>query len=210
MSLIEIKCSGCGALFDKPLKEYNRQNRLRNGAARFYCTSRCSDKARIINTEVSKTCKCGKVFVTKTDSNHCSRRCASFYSLSDTRLEAMLIGSSNTRITSDNCLPSVASRLRSREWKKYEELDGFLLLMEFEYQFEFHLPDTRFIYDLAVFNKRLLIEFDEEYHRYNTKSDDEKDQAAIDQGWEIVRIDVRDFEAPYPEGLIYFLLSNSR
>ena len=209
MKSIELKCCHCGNSFNKSLGEYNRQIRDTKGLAKFFCDSSCSAKSRgKIKQQIQKTCKCGNTFTTSTESKHCSVRCASFYSMSPSRKQAMLKAAINSRFTKHETLEVVANALRAREWHKYTEIDSILTLMERDYQFEYNLPGTRFIYDLAIFDSRLLIEFDEKYHLSIKKQDAVKDLAAIENGWELIRIDVRELQAPYPQGLVYFLFSN--
>lgn len=202
MATITLTCGECGNSFDKERKEYNRRIRNNGPEAKFYCGSICEGK-RKYTKPVDKTCPCGKVYSTTTGSNHCSRVCASLYSMTPERLAAMNAGSANTRFQSKQVTGLVAQALAVREADKYESVDSFLLCHDETYQFEFHLPGTNYIFDLVLPKRRLFIEFDERYHKHNVLEDEAKTKAAEQQGWKVHRIDVDGFAKPYPYELIY-------
>jgi len=85
-----------------------------------------------------------------------------------------------------------ASALRSRESWKYTVLRGYLESIDLHFQFEYHLPDTPYIYDLALLDSMILVEFDGEYHNYPARreKDLKKDEAAYQSGWRLVRVPV--------------------
>lgn len=88
MSYLKIKCFGCGNIFLKIKKEYDRQ--IRNGNTNFYCSSKCCGKytssKRIKHSEIERECLFCKVkFVSTTHKRHkkcCSKKCAVKYSQS--------------------------------------------------------------------------------------------------------------------------------
>lgn len=203
---LEITCSSCGNKFLKLEKEVKRQQKNKGIDTPFYCSLKCQgDARRVIKLPVSKICECGSSFKTTTDASYCGLRCASLFSLTKERLDKMLAASKDTRFTSDN-LDSVSNSLRVREWGKYDLLHHYLLTCCISHTFEYTLPNTRWIYDLAIHDLNLLIEFDESYHSHTVQRDYEKDKAANEQGWHIVRIDVRSATIPYSVDLIKYLL----
>ena len=147
-------------------------------------------------------CKCGKEFETTTKASYCSRSCASKYSYTQERLEHFLRISSQTKFTKENVLPFIANGLRKREWYKYSEISEYLTQRKIEHQFEYHLSGTNFIYDLALFDYKSLIEFDERYHRSTLKNDLNKCFVANDFGWLFYQFDIIDVTKPYPISLI--------
>ncbi len=196
MKTISLTCCHCQKVFQKYIGEYNRQLREKGANAKFYCSFNCNGQSRV-KAAVKKICKCGNEFETRTDSNHCSTRCASFFSMTPSRLAAITSASSGTRFQSKVVTEANASALRSREWSKYTSVDSYLLCHEYNYQFEYLLPGTNFIYDLVIFDKKLLIEFDEIYHKNNVAADEIKTAAAKQQGWKLYRIDVSNNTIPY-------------
>lgn len=88
MSYLKIKCFGCGNIFLKIKKEYDRQ--IRNGNTNFYCSSKCCGKytssKRIKHSEIERECLFCKVkFVSTTHKRHkkcCSKDCAHKYAQS--------------------------------------------------------------------------------------------------------------------------------
>lgn len=203
---LELKCSSCGNNFLKLEKEVKRQQKNKGIDTPFYCSSKChGDSRRVIKLPVSKICECGNSFETTTGASYCGLRCASLFSLTKERLDKMLEASKNTRFTNDN-LVAVSNGLRVREWSKYDLLHQYLLTCAISHSFEYCLENTRWIFDLAIHDLCLLIEFDERYHDHNVEQDIEKDKAANEQGWSIVRIDVRSATIPYSVDLIKHLL----
>ena len=132
-----------------------------------------------------------------------SKRCASLYSMTPERLAAMTAASANTRFQPQGSTGAIARSLAVREADKYESVDSFLLCHDEVYQFEFHLSGTNYIFDLALPQRRLFIEFDESYHSYRVEADAAKTKAAEQQGWTVHRIDVAGVSKPYPYELIY-------
>jgi len=88
-------------------------------------------------------------------------------------------------------LISPKEALKLREAWKYQEIKNILDIKEIRHEFEFGMGN--FIYDLALFDTKILIEFDGLGHGYQCvkEYEDEKDQWAIENGWKIFRIKVR-------------------
>jgi very-short-patch-repair endonuclease len=205
---LEISCSSCGNNFLKESKEIKRRQKECGEDVSFYCSLKCQgDVRRVIKVAVSKICQCGSSFETTTDASYCGLRCASLFSLTKERLDKMLAASKHTRFTRDN-LDTVSNGLRVREWSKYDLLHQYLLTCAISHSFEYCLENTRWIFDLAIHDLCLLIEFDEKHHDYTVERDSEKERAANEQGWNLVRIDVRSATIPYSVDLISYLLVN--
>lgn len=201
-----VTCSECRITFPKNKNEYNRRIRENGVNARFFCTPKCAGIH--VNREkqrptISVVCSCGKTFLTSTGSTFCSRSCASKYSMTPERYSAMMAASLNTRITSDN-LQAIADGLRVREWEKYSYIHDILTDLFIPHSFECCLPNSRWIFDLALYDFCTFIEFDEGYHHKGKQIfiDDEKTSAAQSLGWDVFRIDVTKLERPYSIKLI--------
>lgn len=73
--------------------------------------------------------------------------------------------------------------------------------------FEYHLPNTGWIFDLALFDLGVLVEFDERYHFTIVQRDSDalKDSVAQELGWEVCRVNTNGMKAPYPIKLLNWL-----
>ncbi len=208
---LELICSSCGNKFLKLEKEVKRQQKNKGTDTPFYCSSKCQgDARRIIKLPVSKTCECGNGFETTTDASYCGRNCASKYSGLEIRskpefIEKLINSGIKSRFSHDN-LDKVANSLRVREWSKYDLVHHYLLICSISHSFEYSLPNTRWIYDLAIHDLSLLIEFDESYHKSIVDLDIAKEQDANKEGWNLVRVDVTKESIPYSPNLIKNLL----
>lgn len=191
MKEVEIECALCGKGRCIPEKEYNRQRR--KGRIDFYCSLSCAAKRGNIprkNSEVTRHCKhCGKPFISSTAKRgaiFCSRSCASAGSVTSLRREhARRIGHNLPHTTEQ-----VANSLRNREGWKYIKLGAKLLSQGIRHQFEFPL-DGAGIFDLVLFDLKLLVEFDGPYHRSGAQKeeDEKKNRAGEREGWKVVRIE---------------------
>lgn len=109
-----------------------------------------------------------------------------------------MAASEKTRFQSGNVSTFVASSLRVREADKYTEIEKYLRLRGRNFVFEYHLPGTRRIYDIAILDYKIFIELDEKHHRNDFWNDAEKDVIAGQQGWLVYRIDMTGYTKPYP------------
>jgi len=84
---------------------------------------------------------------------------------------------------------TIAAALLSREKWKYQRLEDYLSGKEEPHTFEF--PLGRHIFDLALLDQKLLIEFDEQYHsgKKQKAADARKDRYAEKRGWHVVRVE---------------------
>lgn len=204
-----ITCHWCKKQVDRPTNEVNRQ--LRNGATRFFCSGSCArkygnslrDDLRINVTKICPHCK--NSFDTMTgckEPTYCSRKCASAASVTPTRREA---ARRNNNLS--HSLEQSANGLRTREMWKYENLQHYLTQNGIVHQFEYCVGTG--IYDLAIFEKHLLIEFDGPYHqqRLQRQKDAAKDTQAIELGWCVVRIPVEQ-EYVFPPAILQFVVDS--
>lgn len=89
-------------------------------------------------------------------------------------------------------IKSVAKSLRRREAPRYVKVKRFLKFIGARFKTEYNLPNTKFIFDLAIKfdNRKILVEFDS--HIHNTDSalirDAKRDRKANKLGWEVFRI----------------------
>lgn len=205
MALTEVQCSRCKAVHKKENKEINRATR--QGKALF-CSRSCAAKtgnAERCATEMRILCpSCGISFLTSTHSRakkHCSRSCASRASMNESRRDAQRRSGLTTCAKN---LISSADMLRRREAWKYEEVKAFLLSQKREFKFEYTVGGG--IFDLALTDRKVLVEFDGPYHRDRTQiaKDEIKAAAAQQEGFTVVRRIV-SASSVIPASLIYGL-----
>ena len=126
----------------------------------------------------------------------CSRSCASRGSVTEKRREAARkAGLANCK--NMNTPEARAASLRSREWWRYSDLAIVLDAVGESYTFEFPVKVdecTYYVFDLALHNRKLLVEFDGKYHQWSEqrRKDTQKEHIAQEQGWEILRMLVSD------------------
>lgn len=197
-----LQCDHCGNDFHRSTKEVNRH--IKRGWDNSYCSQDCAIKH--LNTsrgcpveEIIKECKyCGKEFTTVTGSkstSFCSRSCASKGSVTDLRRRTSLEVSKKHFLHGGiHGLESIARLMKKREGWKYVELEALLKSLDINHEFEFLLPSTNYIYDLALFDQKLLIEFDGPDHKglKQIAKDKVKEMVATVSGaWNVVRIEVQ-------------------
>jgi very-short-patch-repair endonuclease len=204
MKTIKTICNTCGDTVIKPLKEYTRS--IKRGRM-FYCNNSCAavfGNRSKIKPIVEKLClNCGSKFTTKSDnkeSTYCSRECASTHSYyqSDIRQSAAKL---QGFLHKEN-LSKPHETLKKREAWKYVELKD--RLKSVEHEFEFLLGD--FVYDLMIYDRKLLIEFDAKDHdTYTQRNIDRlKEELARQAGYQLVRISVES-STVIPGNFIDFL-----
>ena len=183
--LVTVKCDGCGTPVKKDKREVVRSAKLKRG---LFCTRSCA-AFTVVNEwkrakTIQKTCPCGRKFGTTTKARakeHCSRGCASKYSMSEARREAQSAGG---RQSAGNLLVP-ADVLGIRERWKYARLTEHL--GDRPHRFEFQVG--AYVFDLALFDTQTLIEFDGPYHRGSkqTEADLRKDAVAVENGFVVQR-----------------------
>jgi len=143
------------------------------------------------------TCKCETEFETSTHNKakrHCSRSCASYYSMSPERRKAMSDAGERHK---DNLIP-VHEVLKRREGWKYVAVREALGSRPHDFEFEL----GGFVYDLALFDTKTLVEFDGPEHCGKVAEHDRiKDALAHKLGWRIERRKVKTAEVIHPETL---------
>jgi len=209
---VKIKCFWCNKNILILEKEYNYQKK--KGRKYFFCSRSCSSKygnnIREDRTEriENKCLQCQTIFTTVTGSRerkYCSRFCASAGSVTDHRREkAKMVGSKNIK---KEGIKTVAASLRKREFWKYKRISYFLNFINEPHEFEY--PLGKYIYDLALVKKKILIEFDGKEHRINSakNNDNAKNLFAHKKQWVIFRIPTSRPGIISPE-ILYPILKN--
>jgi len=184
-TMIEVRCECCGVRKERPLGEVNRSRKL---GRRFFCSRSCTAKTANIpkkSKQIVVTCPCGKRVKTSTrrrSKKHCSRKCAATYSYSKTErsLEASRLSGLVNKIN----LLSTAEVLKRREAWKYVMLERVLRGRDHEFEYE---VGGR-VFDLALLDVSVLVEFDGPYHSGEVVEDDRrKDEIAEAAGFMVVR-----------------------
>lgn len=193
---MQLTCDWCEETFEKSDKEVRRQQK--KGRKTFFCSLSCgayyrNSKRTDLTEDIIKECLfCKTKFQTRTgklEAKFCSRSCASSGSMTEKRInKAKETGKRSNNFSTS----SIAKGLRTREAWKYEELDKYLKSNNTNYQFEYCIDNS--IFDLAILDQKLLIEFDGSYHQDSRQQirDDKKEQVAISNGWQLKRIQVEN------------------
>lgn len=198
-TLITVVCAECGSAAEKPLGEVKRSLRL---GRRLFCSRTCSAKAsnklRKAQTVTMDCPTCGTGFESTTRNRakrYCSRSCASRGSVTPKRRSAQKRAG---REHAANL--KVAAALKSRECWKYSALSDYL--GDRAHEFEFELMGR--VFDLALFDTKVLVEFDGPDHRSEEtkKNDSKKEQLAKKWGWIVKRRTVRPSTAIDPVTLV--------
>ena len=184
--VVTVQCDRCGQDVDKPVGEVNRSLKL---GRRLFCGLQCSAKK---GNEPRKSKKitlicpyCEKEFKTTTHNKakkHCSRSCASKGSMTEERRDAQRLAG---EMYSENL--SVAKSLRSREGWKYAAIEGVLQSAGRNYEFEYEIEE--YIFDLALLDVKVIVEFDGPYHKdpRQKRLDQKKSRLARKEGFKVVR-----------------------
>lgn len=201
---ITLSCGWCKKDFIIRPSEYNRQ--VKKGRLLFFCSLNCGGfysnstrPGRVVVIE--KICLyCNKKFTSSTSkrsASFCSRSCASIGSVHTWSDEARKrqVDAGKKHVTN---LMAPADSLRKREWWKYTVMNEFLNTLCEPHRFEFVLG--KHIFDLALIKRRLLIEFDSDYHDTEKQLilDKEKDLFANSLDWQVIRIKVQSNTAMNP------------
>jgi len=205
---VTVDCEWCGETTEKPVKEVNRARRLER---RFFCSLSCSaragNEARKPKEVVKKCPHCGRRFKSSTKkkaARFCSRSCASAGSMSESRREAQRRAGHAAVATGRSNLISIADTLKLREAWKYAALKEVLDRQGRSYEFEY--PVEHWVFDLALLDEKVLVEFDGPYHRTErqTSLDDQKDEVGRAAGFVVIRRCVQSASIIHPntiEGL---------
>ena len=185
---ITVTCNTCGKKFDKERKEINRQ--MKKGKTNNFCSLSC---AAIFNNkrceDLTKICPiCGAIFQTKTgktEKTYCSRSCASKGSVNNNRREAGKKAAALNFTPDTHNIQSIQKIMKTREAWKYVDIKKFLNFINEPYEFE-HILENQYIYDLVLFQKKIIIEFDGPDHKYLDETT--KENLAEKHGYKITRI----------------------
>lgn len=190
MAKVTVECAWCGKEKEIELGEYNFW--VRRGREYFFCSRTCSakfsnaDKVKYPpnRTQVCEYCK--QPFNTSSPFavRFCSRECASSGSVTPARKAAL----QNIRPIHPSSAITIQHLLKKREAYKYSQLAELLTAKGIAHEFEFLIDP--YIYDLALLDAKILIEFDGNYHTGEKQLllDQWKSDHATNSGWQVVRI----------------------
>jgi len=198
MSFIKVECAFCGRVVDKPSGEVRRNAKLeRSNFCNLSCAAKWSNASRKKKEIVLACPVCDKPFVTTTKKRakkFCSRGCASRGSVTKYRREK----ARETGLANKENL-SVSGGLKTREAWKYALLKK--VLKNRPHEFEFPLENR--VFDLALLDTKVLVEFDGPYHSIKEIQEDDrkKDQIAEKYGFLVIRRRVDQAVVILPETL---------
>lgn len=162
MAFVEIDCANCNAKVTKEVREFNRAQRL---GRRLFCDLRCAallaNKPRRASKIMIPCPTCGDVMETsskKRARKFCSRSCASSGSVTAYRREAQR----KAGLQHMGNLCDVSDTLKKREGWKYDQIR--LKLQNEGRVFEFEYRIGRWVFDLALLDAMVLVEFDGPSH----------------------------------------------
>ncbi len=183
-----IICPQCGTKADRTRGEVNQAQKL---GRKIFCSQKCSShhsNAARKSVVFTTNCPCCNTpFATSTHNKaakFCSPSCASKGSMTEERRAAQRLGGL-ARVANLN---TPEETLKLREDSKYSAVRAELTQREIPHEFEYRIGDV--IFDLAITDRRLLVEFDGPYHRCRTQlvQDGAKDDVARLQGWCVIRV----------------------
>lgn len=202
-TMINLKCPECGNSFFKRKAEVTRQLK-KNPNTQFYCCQKCAiigGHKKQQNPIVTKTCPvCKELFATKSgakEATFCSRSCASKGSVTEARRQAGRYAAELNFTPETHNIINIQKVLKEREAWKYEKIKIVLDFLHANYEFEYLMGN--YIYDLAIFDKGILVEFDGPDHRYC--DDTNKYNNTLYNGWYVYRINVNPNEIIDPSFL---------
>lgn len=113
--------------------------------------------------------------------------CASKGSVTDKRRNC----ARKISLKSKKNLISVSQTLKRREAWKYVKLKKLLTFLEEPYEFEKEIG--KYVFDLALIERKILIEFDGDDHStpFQKKKDRIRDKFAKKKGWKVKRVSVK-------------------
>ena len=101
---------------------------------------------------------------------------------------------------------SIRALMLKREYFKYKNIDEYLTTNNISHEFEYIIENK--LYDLAFLDKRLIIEFDGDDHKYieSATNDKIKESIAKKDGWTLVRINVKNNTVIPIDTILEFIL----
>lgn len=194
-SVTTLICPICNKEFNKEIAEITRQQKKKGINVTFYCSRKCNGIAnskKLKFPTIVKICPtCGKEFLSTRKAKaatFCSRSCASKGSVNEARRNA---GRNAAAMNFTHDIKQMKNALLGKEGWKYAELEKYLKDIDEPHEFEYvigTLYENPRIYDLVLFNRKLLIEFDGPDHKYITEDDKIKEEIAKKNGFEVKRI----------------------
>jgi|GEM_PF-4094490 len=128
--------------------------------------------------------------------------CGDWYTTNPKREETIFCSRSCQRAVH---LLSAAELLKKREGEKYKDLMQLAEELGIECEYEYELPGTSYIYDFALLDYQVLLEFDGPDHARHPKRlhrDRLKDGAARSRGWLVFRYPTEPNAVIRPERLL--------
>jgi len=191
MKRVEVVCSVCGTVVLRRAAEVYRSRRLGRPT---FCSLTCCAVARNSRRRAKElvvpcpTCK--KMFKTTTKKKakkFCSRSCATLGSETEKRRAGRRQGGLTSFRLGVGHIISPAETLRRREAWKYVAVERYLLDKERKFQFEYEIGGK--VFDLALLDVNVLVEFDGPYHKpaCQQKDDARKEAIARSHGYTVVR-----------------------
>lgn len=203
MKMVSLVCVVCDKAFEKQKKEFVRQVKNGRNEKDFCCGPKCGsifankdNKLPII--KIKKNCEfCKKEFTQKVKQGHegrkfCKSSCASSGSVTEKRRAmAKISGKRNSAITMHSIMGVEirAKGLRKREAWKYKKIQAALNKKGVNFISEYPLIGTKYIFDLALVDSKIFIEFDSKYHKNKRQLpvDEDKEKMAKEHGWAVIR-----------------------
>jgi very-short-patch-repair endonuclease len=204
--VVILKCDHCGQQFEKEEKEYNR--RIRNGHTRFFCSHQCGSKGKPKKPirEINKKCLyCGSEMILygkRAVNTYCSAGCATKGSMTEHRMsQARIYGKKNSMYLQRTC-----DTMLQRESWKYVDLEKFLAYANIKFKFEH--PVGKYVCDLFLPERNLVIEFDSDYHNSQKQKEYDKirDEFLLSRGITVVRVPT-EYNSVIPVSAIYSVVN---
>lgn len=204
MNTIELTCTGCGKLFDKQVKEYNRI--CRKGKSKFFCSRACSGGHIERPNQQFWACDvpclyCGKYFTTTLhpkDRKCCSIQCAKKYARSKAIIDDAFREKMST-VVKKSWEDGVYRDLQPQFSSKGErDLRDYIrsVYPEAGYTTGMLIPHLRINPDIWSKISKIVIEYDGIWHfedingqlEKKQKKDRELNAWCVENGWRIIRI----------------------
>lgn len=194
---VQLQCGWCQTAFEKYEAEVRRQRKA--GRKKFFCSLSCgakwNNKDRV-SKPVLLVCEwCGEKFWStsgsKSAKRFCSKSCASQGKVTECqRRKAAETGRKN--ILAAHAPRAMQKAMQTREGWKYKNLGRWLTKKGEPHEFEYPLPGTPLLFDLALLERKTLVEFDGPEHSGPKAAarDQSKDRQAEKHGWKVIRIRV--------------------
>jgi very-short-patch-repair endonuclease len=207
--IVEILCEYCGKAVMRPRKEVTRSLKI---GRRFFCNNSCGAKysnASRKAEEFTKVCPVCEEEFTTSNKAHANKIYCSLYCLNhDPNRTTALYTEASLKAMRDSGKKQqgnldVAKAMKTREAWKYVELEKTLKTIPHEFEFKV----DKYIFDLALPEHLLLVEFDGREHRTAKQKavDAIKEELAKDLGYVVYHINVKSASV-IPSNVLYGLV----